>query len=58
MASSEDFTIQPYMFEPESNPEYEDIEEDEPVESRLQMMLRLWTCNYQQSYIFNEDTHN
>lgn len=37
MATPQDFTIQPYMFEPESNPEHEDIEQDEPLESRLEM---------------------
>lgn len=37
MATSKDITVQPYMLEPESNSEHEDTEQDEPLESRLEI---------------------
>lgn len=42
MSTMEDFTIQPYMYEPESDPEGEENEDDEPAESRLQMDVSQW----------------
>ena len=37
MSTTEDLSSQPYMFEPESEPERDKNEDDEPVEQRLHM---------------------
>lgn len=37
MSTMEDLSIQPYTFEPESDSEQEENEDDEPAQPRLQM---------------------
>ena len=42
MSTTEDLSSQPYMFEPESEPERDENEDDEPVEQRLHMDVSQW----------------
>ena len=42
MSTTEDLSSQPYMFEPESEPERDENEDDEPVEQRLHMDVLQW----------------
>ena len=55
MSTTEDLSIQPYMFEPESEPERDENEDDEPAEQRLHMDVSQWCVLYLHMKLWSSD---